>query len=321
MLAAVVRSFDHPPRYEEFLAPEEAAPNEVTLDVLAAGLHPRVRSAAAGVHYTSTGDLPLIPGVDGVGRTPDGRRVYFLTTDPTRGSMAERVTTRRSRCIPIPDDVDDATVAAAMNPAMSSWIGLRNRAGLQPGQNVLVLGATGNAGQLAVQIATALGAAKVIGVGRDRDRLEALRGHGADDVVSLRGEPADVAAEITAVATDIDIVIDYLWARSAESVLPAVLTGRRQPERPLTWVQIGSITGPDLTLPSALLRANDLRIVGSGQGSVATAGIAAELPALMALLATGVLTVNPHPVPLADVETAWTAPTTLGERVVLVPTR
>ena len=319
MHAAVVRSFDNPPRYEEFADPSEPARNEMTLEVLAAGLHPRVRSAAAGVHYTSTGDLPLIPGVDGVGRTPDGRRFYFLTLDTSLGSMAERVTTRRSRCIPIPDGVDDATVAAAMNPAMSSWIGLRNRAQLQPGQNVLVLGATGNAGQLAVQIAGALGAGKVIGVGRDPQRLDALLGLGADSVVSLDGEHHDVAREITAVATDIDIVIDYLWAEPAELVMPAVLDGRKQSERPLMWVQIGAITGPDLRLPSALLRANDLRIVGSGQGSLPTAGIAAELPGLMELLGTGALTVNARPLPLADVETAWPATTAPGERIVFVP--
>ncbi len=319
MHAAVVRSFDHPPRYEEFADPDEAAANELTLNVLAAGLHPRVRSAAAGVHYTSTGDLPLIPGVDGVGLTPDGRRVYFLTLDSSRGSMAERVTARRSRCIPVPDGVDDATVAAAMNPAMSSWIGLRNRARLQPGQNVLVLGATGNAGQLAVQIAKALGAGKVIGVGRDPGRLDALRAHGADAVVSLDGDPDDVARAITDIATDIDVVIDYLWAKPTELVMPAVLNGRAQSERPLTWVQIGAITGPDLSLPSALLRANDLRIMGSGQGSVPTAGIAAELPGLMDLLATGALTVDARPVPLADVETAWNATTAPGERIVLVP--
>ena len=139
-----------------------AASDEVVVDVLAAGLHPRVRSGANGTHYTSTGELPLIPGVDGVGR--DRRRRAALLR-PRRhdarvdGGADRRSTAAAASCCRA--DSDAATIAAAMNPAMSSWIALRRRIAIEPGQSVLVLGATGNAGQMAVQIAKHLGAGHV----------------------------------------------------------------------------------------------------------------------------------------------------------------
>ena len=126
--------------------------------MLAVGLHPRVRTGASGRHYTSTGRLPMIPGIDGVGRLPDGRRVYFVVPDGTWGSMADQAVIDLRRTVPLPEGVDVRKVAAAMNPAMSAWVALRRRVPLQPGQSVLVLGATGNAGGMAVQIAKRLGA-------------------------------------------------------------------------------------------------------------------------------------------------------------------
>src|SRR5579863_8067766 len=153
MNAAVVTSFGEPPRYQRFEVPRPAGAGQILVDVLAAGLHPRVRSGAAGAHYTSTGTLPMIPGVDGVGRRPDGRLVYFAAAGDAIGTMAERAVADVRRAIELPDGADVAKVAAAMNPAMSSWVALRRRVPIEPGQSVLVLGGTGNAGTMAVQIA------------------------------------------------------------------------------------------------------------------------------------------------------------------------
>ncbi|MFY9889090.1 MAG: zinc-binding alcohol dehydrogenase family protein, partial [Streptosporangiaceae bacterium] len=122
MHAAVVRSFEHPPRYETYDAPEPAGRDEAIVDVLAVGLHPRVRTGASGRHYTSTGTLPMIPGVDGVGRLADGRRVYFVVPDDTWGSMADLAVVDLRRIVPLPDGADVGKVAAAMNPAMSAWV-------------------------------------------------------------------------------------------------------------------------------------------------------------------------------------------------------
>ncbi len=157
MKAAVVHAFDAPPRYEDFELPPLKGPDDVVVDVLAAGLHPRVRSGASGTHYASDDVLPMIPGIDAVGRLANGTLVYCVVHDSPYGTMAAQVVADRRRCVPLPDGVDAAVVAAAMNPAMSSWLALRLRAAMRPGQSVFVLGATGNAGRMAIQIAKLLG--------------------------------------------------------------------------------------------------------------------------------------------------------------------
>ena len=310
MHAAVVSSFDHPPRYETVEAPQARDDDEVVVDVLAAGLHPRVRSSANGSHYTSSGDLPLIPGIDGVGRTADGELLYFVLPDTRRGSMAEQTVVDRRRSVVLPAGSDAAAIAAAMNPAMSSWLALRARIAIQPGQEVLVLGATGNAGRMAVEIAKRLGAGRVIGAGRDAERLSALAELGVDLTVSLDDDALAAAA-------DVDIVLDYLWGAPAERAMRTLLTRRRDRARPLDWIQIGSVAGPDIALPSAALRAANLRVMGSGQGSVGTAEIVAQLPVLAAEIPA--LTVDVHAVPLSEVERAWSAPGAPGQRVVFTP--
>jgi NADPH:quinone reductase-like Zn-dependent oxidoreductase len=174
MNAAVVTSFSEPPHYQQFEVPQPRSPDEMLVDVLAVGLHPRTRTGAAGAHYTSTGALPMIPGIDGVGQRPDGQRIYFVADDEAIGTMAEKAAVDRRRAIPLSDDVDVAKVAATMNPAMSAWVALRRRVPIEPGQSVLVLGATGNAGTMAVQVAKRLGAGRVVGGGRNLIRLNAL---------------------------------------------------------------------------------------------------------------------------------------------------
>jgi NADPH:quinone reductase-like Zn-dependent oxidoreductase len=289
------------------------------VDVLAAGLHPRVRSAADGSHYTSDGTLPLIPGVDAVGRTPEGELLYFVAPDGALGTMAEQAVADRRRAITLPAGTDPIAVAAAMNPGMSSWVALRRRVSFQPGGSVLVLGATGNAGQLAVQIARHLGAARVVGAGRDSQRLDLLKSLGTDKVVSLNGDDKDVAEQLGRAAADIDVVIDYLWGRPTEQAMPALLTARTDRSKALFWIQIGSMAGRDITLPSFLLRAANLNIMGSGQGSLTTDDIIAELPSLAGEIASGTLAVNPAPISLARIEQAWHTPTAPGQRIVLVP--
>lgn len=321
MYAAVVHSFGSPPRYEQFPTPTATGPDEVVVEVLATALHPRTRSGAEGSHYTSVGELPLIPGIDGVGRLPDGRLIYFVIPDSTIGTMAQYAVVDLRRSIIVPAGADIIKVAAAMNPAMSSWVALRARNPLEPGQQALVLGATGNAGQMAVQIAKRLGASHVIGAGRNAQRLAELPQLGADTVISLDGDPDMVYTALGKAATDVDIVIDYLWGQPAERAIRALITERRDESRPWTWIQIGSVAGPNISLPSAALRASNLRFIGSGQGSVPIRGILAELPALLAEITAGALSVDPLPIPLSEVERTWNAPIPASKRLVFLPTR
>jgi NADPH:quinone reductase-like Zn-dependent oxidoreductase len=316
MKAAVVAAFDQAPRYQEMRAPVPSGSDEVVVDVLAAGLHPRVRSQADGSHYASTDELPLVPGIDGVGRTDDGVLRYFILPDTTMGSLAEQTVIDLRRSVELPDRCDPIQIAAAMNPAMSSWVALRRRIEFAAGQRVLIMGATGNAGQMAVQVARRLGAAHVVAVGRGSERLTAL---GADLVVSLDGGPEIVAASLGEAARDVDVVIDYLWGRPAADALYAIVPRRADDSQTLTWVQVGSVAGRESPIPSAALRAARLQIVGSGQGSVSTDEIVAELAALAAEIGKRTFKVFAQPVPLADVEQVWASAATRSERIVFVP--
>jgi NADPH:quinone reductase-like Zn-dependent oxidoreductase len=317
MKAAVVSSFGVPPRYAELPAPTPSGEHEIVVDVLAAGLHQRVRSQADGSHYTSTGELPLVPGIDGVGRGPDGRLRYFVLPETAMGAMAERTVVDVRRSVVLPEGTDPIAVAAAMNPAMSSWIALRRRVVLRPGQDVLVLGATGNAGRLAVQIAGLLGAGRIVAAGRSAAALAGLPALGATETVLLDGGP-DLADRLGRAAGDVDVAVDYLWGQPTADALGAIIPARADEGRPLTWIQIGSVAGLTSPIPSAALRAARLEIVGSGQGSVGAGEIRDELPGLAERITDGTLRVDARAVPLSEVERAWSAPRG-GERIVLVP--
>ena len=319
MHAALVTSFDEPPHYREVDEPEPKTAGEFLVDVIAVGLHPRTRSGARGSHYSSSGILPMIPGIDGVGRRSDGTLVYFVTDDDVIGTMAARAVVDPRRAIELPADADAAAVAATMNPAMSSWVALRARAHLRPGQNVLVLGATGNAGTMAVQIAKRLGAGRVVGAGRDPGRLSALTGLGADATVALTDDHAATDAALAAAAADVDIVLDYVWGAPTERAIVALLTGREDRSRPLEWIEVGSVAGPTIQLPSAALRSAALRLSGSGQGSIPGGAYLAELPALVDEIDAGRLSLVAESVALSEVERVWTQPDVPGRRTVFVP--
>jgi NADPH:quinone reductase-like Zn-dependent oxidoreductase len=319
MNAAVVTSFGEPPHYQQFEVPQPNTGTEVLVHVLAVGLHPRARSGAAGAHYTSIGKLPMIPGIDGVGKRLDGKKIYFVADDHALGTMADKAVVNMRRSIELPDDVDLVKVAAALNPAMSAWVALRRRVPIEPGQSVLVLGATGNAGTMAVQIAKRLGAGRVVGAGRDFTRLGALMSLGADEVVHLNDDAEETARALGAASAEVDIVIDYLWGRPAQETIMALLTRRSDRSRAMNWIQIGSMAGPTIELPSAALRSANFRLQGNGQGAVSTEVYLAELPSLVDEIDAGTIAVKANSRPLADVEEIWAQPDAPGERTVLVP--
>src|SRR5262249_57843365 len=177
MKAAVLRALGRPPRCEEFPDPQ-AGEGEVLVHVKAASLKNVDKMMAGGSHYDRIAKLPCVCGVDGVGLLDDGSRVYCGGARPPYGMMAERTVVARAWCLPVPEQVDDVTAAALPNPALSAWLALVWRAQLRPGESVLVLGATGVAGQLAVQIAKHLGAERVVAAGRNRRGLATLHGLG-----------------------------------------------------------------------------------------------------------------------------------------------
>jgi NADPH:quinone reductase-like Zn-dependent oxidoreductase len=303
MKAAVVNIPGEMPKFQEFEEPT-VQEGEILITVRAAGLHPVVKSIASGAHYSASGSGPMIPGVDGIGTLEDGTRVYFGGARKPWGTMAQRAVVPRSITIAVPDKVDDATAAAIANPGMSSWVALKDRAGIVPGENVLILGATGVAGQLAIQIARQLGAKRIVGAGRN---VDSLRNAGLDEIIALN-QPEDGLREafIAEAVAGTDVVIDYLWGRPTELLLEALGKGFKPTATHRTrLVEIGGSAGPTITLPAAILRSIDLTILGSGFGSASINRIFAAIPELFALAASGNLKIDVDAIPLSDVESAW----------------
>ena len=310
MHAAVVTAFDSPPHYAELPEPVAKGKDEVVVDVLAAGLHPRVLSQANGSHYTSTGALPLVPGIDAVVRDPQGRIRYTVLDDTQYGTLADRTVIELDRSVVLPDDVDPVLLAAAMNPVMSSWVALRRRIDFRRRQRVLVLGGTGNAGRLAIQVAKRFGAARVVAAGRDTTRLAELADLGADETCTFD----DVSC-----AADVDVVLDYVWGEPSARAMVDLLTARKDRSADVTWLQIGSVADPTAPIPSAALRSARLQIVGSGIGAVPGRDFVKELPKIAKAVADGAFDVRARAVPLAQVGEVWESSLGSSDRIVLVP--
>jgi len=303
MQAAVVDTPGQAPKYQTFPYPTPIE-GEALVHVRAAGLHNLVKSIASGAHYSSAASGPAIPGVDGMGVLDDGSRVYFLFVRKPWGTMAELAAAPRNKLIPVPDALNDVEAAAIANPGMSAWISLKDRAALSAGETVLVLGATGVAGQLAIQVARLLGAKRVIAAGRN---VDALAGANIDAVINLSQSEAALREAFTVeTASGIDVVIDYLWGRPTELLLEALAKGfNTQATHRTRLVEVGSMGGHTITLPGATLRSIDLTLLGSGFGAVPVDRVLATIPELYRMAAAGQLTVAPVPVPLAEVESAW----------------
>ena len=320
MNAAVVRSFDTPPTYTTFADPIPQE-GELPVTIAAAGLHQIVRALANGTHYGSTGELPFIPGVDGVGCLEDGTRVYFGGARSPYGTFAERGLAARRMCIPIPEGLDDAVAAGIANPAMSSSVALTARAKFVAGESVLVLGATGIAGQLAVQIAKRMGARRVVAAGRNPQALEEAKQLGADALISLHQEQdALVAAFKDEIAgSGVDVVLDYLWGRPAEAVLQAISQRGLSKAAPrVRFVQIGASAGVTISLHAASLRSSGLELLGSGFGSASLDQIKIAIGEFFEEAANKPFNFSVKTAPLSDVEALWNRPEP-GTRLVFQP--
>jgi NADPH2:quinone reductase len=318
--AAVVTAFDAPPRYGSFADPV-AQEGEALVTITAAGLHPIVKSLANGTHYGSTGELPFVPGVDGVGRLEDGTRIYFGVARSPFGTFAERAPAAGWMRLPLPDGLDDATAAGIANPAMSSWVALQSRAKFVSGESVLILGATGVAGQLAVQIAKRLGARRVIAAGRNPAALEKLKELGADAVIPLDQERAALVSAFRSEYAEagVDVVLDYLWGQPAESLLEAIAQkGLKKAAARVRFVQIGSSAGTAISLPAAVLRSSGLELLGSGFGSASLDQIVKALAEFFTAAAEKAFQFEIRIAPLSDVEALWNVKEQ-GTRIVFQP--
>ncbi|WP_435336559.1 quinone oxidoreductase family protein [Klebsiella sp. K-3] len=300
MKAAVVFDLNEGPVWADFSEPQPAV-GQLLIDIRAAAISHVVKGRASGHHYSFDGTLPFVVGIDGVGMTPDGQRVYFAFPSAPFGSMAQRAPVALQNCLALPDELDDISAAAMANPGMSAWAALVKRAQFQAGETVLINGATGSAGQLAVQIARYLGAKKIIATGRNTQTLTALA---ADECIDLTADEQTLSAQFAASAGQVDVIVDYLWGRSAELLLPA-LAKYTPGDKPVRYVQVGSLAGADIALNGAVLRAAPLQLMGSGIGSLTMPQLLAATGEMLQAAVPGQFTIATTPLPLRDVAAAW----------------
>jgi len=306
MKAAIVSESGRLPVYGDF--PESAAElDQVLISVTAASLSPTAKSRASGKHYDSADKFPFVAGVDGVGRLADGTRVYFALPEAPFGSMGQQTVVKATHCIRLPDEVDDVTAAAIAIPGVSSWAALQERARLIAGETVLINGATGTAGRLAVQIAKHLGARKVIATGRNTEALRLLTEFGADVTISIDqpAEEIEAAFQEQFGGDGVDVVLDYLWGPSAEQLIAAAAKAGKDGVA-IRYVEVGSASGPNISLPSAALRACGLQLMGSGTGSIPVECLLRAISELLVALVPANLKIATETIPLTDVEAGWT---------------
>ena len=309
MKAAIVTKKGIAPVYDTFEEPVADEKN-VLVDVKAVALSNLTKMRAMGNHYSAGTVYPNVAGTDGVG-TVNGKRVYFLATNAPYGSLAEQTLVNQKLMIPLPDGIDDITAAAIANPGMSSWTALVSRAHFEAGQTVLINGATGMAGSLAVKIAYHLGAKKVIVTGRNTEKLNKL---GADAAIAFDMTVDDGADKFSAdlaseVREGIDVVLDYLWGDSALAIMTAIAKfGDHNTTR---FVSIGAAAGQaEISLPSAVLRSSAIEILGSGVKSATMEQLMSAISSVFQWAAQEHIQVATNEFSLSEIAAAWKAPLT-----------
>lgn len=322
MKAAVLHQLGQAPKYEDFPDPIPQNDNQVVITVKAASIKNLDKGRASGAHYAPHTKFPDVVGIDGVGVLPDGKRVYTMGLT---GMMAEKALADKNRLVAIPNGIDDVTAAALPNAILGAALALKYRAAMTPGKVVLINGATGVTGKIAVQLAKYYGASRVIATGRNAASLHHLtQGLGADEALSLSQDQETFVSALKEIhaKTPVDIVIDYVWGTSVEWILQAIKGGGMHIQyHPIRIVTVGNMSGDNMNLGSAQLRSSAIEIVGSGFGSLppeAFVKLNTEIiPDLLKLAADGGLRIDTHAVPLSDVEQVWHSRAEPGTRIVV----
>ncbi|GII42231.1 quinone oxidoreductase family protein [Planotetraspora phitsanulokensis] len=326
MRAAIVHACGEAPQWGERDKPKRRE-GQVVVSVLAAPITPLDLLCASGTSYFGVPELPYVPGVQGVGFVtedtgwgPAGTRVWFPTQAgmrPGDGSLAQFCAAAEDDLVPIPDGVGEAQAAALGLSAVAAWMALTWRAALQPGEQVLVLGAGGVVGQVAVQAARLLGARRVVAACRSDSAQETARAAGADAVVAIKdGDDAATLAQRLAAACDggVDVVVDPLFGVPAEAAARVLAQGGR-------LVNLGGSAGESATLGSSALRSRSAAVLGYTNNDLTNDQRRTAFSQVMEHAVAGRLKVAFDLAPLDRVRTAWSsqAAGTAIRRIVVAP--
>ena len=320
MRAAVISEYRVPPALVEREEPQ-AAEGKAVLELRAAGLNAADLAVASGSFPFGSPPLPYVPGIEGVGtvrsgRFPPGTRVWASGRGlgvGTDGSFSELFAASDDVLVEVPEGADDVVAAALGVVGLAAWMPLAWLARVRPGESVLVLGATGAVGAVAVQAAKILGAGRVVGVGRDAARLERASELGADAVVPLEGEGLAERLAAAFAGAPPTVVFDTLWGPPLEAAAAVAGTGAR-------IVHLGQSAGPTATLPSGVVRGKQLQILGYSNFAVPQEAIADGYRDLLGHAAAGRIRVDAEAIPLGSVAEAWARQARgAGTKLVIVP--
>jgi NADPH2:quinone reductase len=319
MKAAVLHEIGGIPRFEDFPDPV-AGDDEVVIDVMAVAVENVDKRIAAGRHYASQqyiAQLPAIPAFDGIGALPDGTVVGFGNPRRPYGALAEKTVVPKSAYMPIPEGIDPA-VATVLGTAITG-MSIKTAAGFEPGETVLVQGATGVAGRLAVKVARLLGAGRIVATGRDDDQLREVQTLGADAVINTAVSDEELAqAYLNAKGDGYDVVVDYLWGRPTEILLRSLVPQSFAFPKPTRLIQVGESAGGALVLEAESLRTSGVEICGVAKG-LGPETMHQVYQQIVTWAQSGELTFDVVKVPLSDIETAWQRTDLRGSRLVVVP--
>ncbi|WP_410877758.1 quinone oxidoreductase family protein [Myroides sp. DW712] len=322
MKAVIVKEKGQTPIYTtDFQSVNTTTPQGVLLQVKAVSIKNLDRAIASSQHYSVSSKpfAPFVIGTDGVGALEDGTLAYGFGL---QGMLSEYAVVNQSQLVPLPTGIDLALAAALPNALMGSVMALLLRAKFKPGEVVLINGATGVTGQVAVQMAKHYGASKVIVTGRHTPTLDQLKTLGADEVIALQEDQEALIHAFHRVhrETPLDVVIDYLWGNSAAAILSA-LKGKGHYQHPTRFVNVGAMSGDLLQLSSSILRGTDLMLLGSGIGSWTPQEtehfFQVLLPEAFELAVKGQLHLDTVSHSWQQISTIWDKPLANGQRLVI----
>lgn len=323
MKAAVIQAFGDIPQYEQFPDPV-LDEGDILIQVKAVVLENFDKMTAAGTHYASKHMFPIFPAIvghSGVGTLADGTLVSFGGVKSPYGTLAEQAAVPQqysAHLTSVPQGVA-ASVAASLPPsALTSLLPLKYGAKLQNAESVLINGATGVSGKIAVQIAKLLGAGRVVGTGREKENLQAILQLGADAAIDLnQSDEAIMEAFAQEAGKGYDIVLDFLWGHPTELLLKTLVPKEAGFATHRTrFVQIGEVAGPTIALSAEMLRTSGLEMTGAG--NFAPEVVPEAVKQVWAWMGEHKLQIDVEEVPLRDIAQAWQRKTQ-GKRLVIVP--
>jgi NADPH2:quinone reductase len=310
MRAAVVEALGDVPVIEEFTDPT----GDDVAEVVAAALNPFDVVVAAGQMPARLPSPPFIAGVEGIARLADGSLSFFASPRLPFGSIAELVPLAGTDTATVPAGLDPALAAALGVSGSAAWLSLSATGRLAPGERVLILGAEGQVGQLATQLARLLGASFVVGAVRSDESRDLVLEHGADAVVST-ADLDTLSERLRAVVGDgVDLIVDLVWGPViAHAIDVARLRAR--------VVQVGNAAGAAGTLAAPIFRNKLVSILPHTNWSFSSAERVAAFEQLASYANNGELRLDVERVPLDDAASAWTlvAAGTATRKLVIIP--